>query len=173
MGKRGPAPKPTALKILEGNPGKQKLNANEPKPRPLDAIPRPPTRLLPDAKKEWKRLAPTMVATGLLTDLDLSAFAELCQNYAYYLSLDKQILALGEDKGPAMLQRTPSGYYMTHPLLSLRRNYYENWRRGLADFGLTPSSRSRIIVGDSGGNGSNVKNGGGKDDMEDLLSGGW
>ncbi len=33
MGQRGPAPKPTALRILEGNPGKRPLNASEPRPR--------------------------------------------------------------------------------------------------------------------------------------------
>jgi phage terminase small subunit len=31
MGLRGPAPKPTAIKRLEGNPGKRKLNEMEPK----------------------------------------------------------------------------------------------------------------------------------------------
>lgn len=29
----GPKPKPTAIKILEGNPGKRPLNLNEPKPQ--------------------------------------------------------------------------------------------------------------------------------------------
>ncbi len=30
---KGRKPKPTALKLLEGNPGKRKLNADEPSPR--------------------------------------------------------------------------------------------------------------------------------------------
>ena len=32
MGKRGPRRKPTALEIARGNPGKRKLNADEPRP---------------------------------------------------------------------------------------------------------------------------------------------
>jgi hypothetical protein len=32
MGLRGPAPEPTALKLLRGNPGKRPLNTLEPKP---------------------------------------------------------------------------------------------------------------------------------------------
>ena len=32
MATRGRKPKPTAIKELEGNPGKRPLNANEPKP---------------------------------------------------------------------------------------------------------------------------------------------
>ena len=31
----GPKPKPTRLKVLQGNPGHQKLPKNEPKPRPI------------------------------------------------------------------------------------------------------------------------------------------
>jgi P27 family predicted phage terminase small subunit len=169
MGARGPAPKPTALKLLEGNPGKQKLNRGEPMPDSPATIPKPPKRLLPEAKKEWKRLAPAMVALGLLTEVDTSAFAELCQNYAYYLAADKAILEMGT-QGPIEMQKAPSGYMQQHPLLSLRKQYYETWRKGLADFGLTPASRARISLEDTGGGGT-VKNM--NDPMERLLAGGW
>ena len=37
MGKRGPAPIPTELKLLRGNPGKQKIDPNEVKP-PSDNV---------------------------------------------------------------------------------------------------------------------------------------
>lgn len=173
MGQRGPAPKPTALKILEGNPGKQKLNTAEPMPQVPDAIPKPPKRLMPEAKKEWKRLAPSMVAMGLLTEVDLAAFAELCQNYAYYIAADKEVANLGE-KGPLAMMKTNSGYTQQHPVLSLRRQYYELWHKGLADFGLTPASRSRLAVGVAAGEmsaGGSSANAG--DDMERLLSGDW
>lgn len=169
MGARGPTPKPTALKLLEGNPGKQKLNLNEPMPNTLTTIPKPPKRLLPEAKKEWKRLAPAMVSLGLLTEVDTSAFAELCQNYAYYLAADAEILSMGA-KGPIEMQKAPSGYIQQHPLLSLRKQYYETWRRGLADFGLTPASRARISLGDGNSSGG-IKDM--NDPMERLLAGGW
>jgi len=168
MGRRGPAPKPTAIKILEGNPGKQKLNHNEPKPPTIIAIPKPPSRLLKDAKTEWRRLAPALIAMGVLTDVDLAAFAEMCQNYAYYLITDKKILDLG-DRGVYAMQTTTTGYVQQHPLLSLRRQYYDQWRKGLADFGLTPATRSRMIVGDMDGTRVGISD----DPMELLLSGGW
>jgi phage terminase small subunit len=55
MAGRGRPPKPTALKVLEGNPGKRPLNQNEPKPE--KKAPNCPSWLLPDAKKEWRRLS--------------------------------------------------------------------------------------------------------------------
>lgn len=51
----GRKPKPTAVKKLEGNPGKRKLNTKE--PVPAKGMPDCPEWLLPEAKKEWERLA--------------------------------------------------------------------------------------------------------------------
>ena len=79
MATRGRKPKPTAMKILEGNPGKRPLNVNEPVP-PVGNI-KCPTWLLPEAKKEWKRLAPSLEAMGVLTMADLTAFEGYCQAY--------------------------------------------------------------------------------------------
>ena len=54
MATRGRKPKPTALKALEGNPGKRPLNEHE--PVPPKATLRCPAWLEAEAKKEWKRL---------------------------------------------------------------------------------------------------------------------
>ena len=59
---RGRRPKPTALKKLEGNPGKRPLNELEPVP-PVASL-RCPNYLLPEARKEWRRLAPMDVSTA-------------------------------------------------------------------------------------------------------------
>ena len=55
----GRKPKPTAVKKLEGNPGKRKLNTKE--PVPAKGMPDCPEWLLPEAKKEWERLADLIV----------------------------------------------------------------------------------------------------------------
>ena len=54
MAGRGRPPKPTALKILEGNRGKRALNTDEPKPK--SGAPKCPSFLSPEAKKEWRRI---------------------------------------------------------------------------------------------------------------------
>ena len=80
MATRGRKPKPTVLKILEGNPGKRPINENEPIP-PKGTV-KCPTWLEPEAKKEWKRLAPSLEAMGVLTQADLTAFAGYCQAFS-------------------------------------------------------------------------------------------
>ncbi len=55
---RGRRPKPTALKLIAGNPGKRPLNRNEPKP--AHSVPTCPAHLSPTGKAEWKRLAHEM-----------------------------------------------------------------------------------------------------------------
>ena len=53
MATRGRKPKPTAMKELEGNPGKHPLNTSEPKPN--KKAPACPKWLEPEAKKEWRK----------------------------------------------------------------------------------------------------------------------
>ena len=64
----GRKPKPTALKKLEGNPGKRKLNTKE--PMPGKGMPDCPKWLLPEAKKEWERLCVKLSEIGVLTEID-------------------------------------------------------------------------------------------------------
>ena len=64
----GRKPKPTAIKKLEGNPGKRKLNTKE--DIPVKGRPTCPEWLLREAKKEWDRLADLMNQMGVLSEVD-------------------------------------------------------------------------------------------------------
>jgi phage terminase small subunit len=60
---RGRKPKPTRLKLIEGNPGKRATNQHEPRPEPK--VPTCPAHLCPAAKAEWKRLAQELFVLGI------------------------------------------------------------------------------------------------------------
>ena len=77
LAQRGRKPKPTAVKQLEGNPGKRQLNANEPKP--AARAPSCPKWLEDDAKKEWRRLAKQMEQLGILTEVDMAALRDIAK----------------------------------------------------------------------------------------------
>ena len=108
---RGRKPKPTALKVLEGNPGKRPLNDHEPIP-PKGEL-KCPSWLLPEAKKEWKRLASSLEAMGVLTMADLTAFAGYCQAYARWKEAEEFITQHGS------IFKTPSGYVQQVPQVSI------------------------------------------------------
>ncbi len=157
MATRGRKPTPTAIKELEGNPGKRPLNENE--PRPVRKAPSCPKWLEPEAKKEWRRLAKEMEAIGILTDVDMAAFAGYCQAYARWKQAEERIT----DRG--LVMRTPSGYAQQVPYISIAQQYLRLMNQFAEQFGLTPAARSRIIAGNDQGVGAG-------DDMEELLGGG-
>ena len=71
-------PKPTAMKELEGNLGKRKLNRKE--PMPGKGMPDCPKWVLSEAQEEWRRLCEKLNQMGVLTEVDRSAFAAYCQS---------------------------------------------------------------------------------------------
>ena len=161
MATRGRKPKPTALKILEGNPGKRPLNPHEPIPPKGDL--RCPTWLMPEAKKEWKRLASSLEAMGVLTMADLTPFAGYCQAYARWREAEEFITQQGS------IFKTPSGYVQQIPQVSIAQQNLKIMQSFCSEFGLTPATRARIIA--AGGGSSD--NGLSDDPMERLLKGEW
>ena len=156
MATRGRKPTPTAIKELEGNPGKRPLNAKEPKP--VKKAPSCPKWLEQEAKKEWRRLSKQLEQLGVLTELDMASFAAYCQAYARYKEAEEFITQHGS------IVKTPSGYWQQVPQVAQAQTYSKIMLRLAEQFGLTPSARSRIIAG--GGDSAPA------DEMEELLGGG-
>ena len=143
MAKPGSKPKPTRLKILEGNPGKRPLPINEPKPTPI--APECPVWLHKDAKKEWKRVAPELEKIGLLTTVDMAALATYCESWAQY----KEAIEFIHKHGPVYPIKDENGkvkYLQQVPQVSIANKALNNIRMLCAEFGLTPSSRSRMSI---------------------------
>ena len=138
MATPGRKPKPTGMKALEGNPGKRQLNTKEPKP--AAKAPRCPSWLDEEAKKEWKRMAKVLETLGVLTEVDMAAFAGYCQAYARWKEAETFISKHGT------IVKTPSGYWQQVPQVSIAQSYLKILNRCCEQFGLTPSSRSRIIA---------------------------
>ena len=139
MGTRGPAPKPTVVKMLQGNPGKRALPKGEPKPD-AGRLPSAPRWLSDEAKREWKRIAPRLHAVGLLTEVDGLALAMLCEAFAQYMAAKTVVDSEG------MLLVSEKGNSYQHPaagLMTQARGELMKWAR---EFGMTPSARTRIVV---------------------------
>ena len=138
MAQRGRKPKPTPVKVLEGNPGKRSLNTAEPKPE--KKAPRCPSWLEDEAKKEWKRMSKQLEQLGILTEIDMAAFAGYCQAYARWKEAEEFITQHGT------IVKTPSGYWQQVPQVSIAQTNLKIMLKFCEQFGLTPSARSRIAT---------------------------
>lgn len=112
--------KPLKLKLIAGTvrPSDKK---SKPVEFPLINEPPEPPDWLEDknAKAEWNRLAPILIANGLLTECGLSALAVLCAMH-------------GKIVGLWMNGESPTGFLLSQ------------YRALMNDFGLTPSSQMRV-----------------------------
>jgi P27 family predicted phage terminase small subunit len=153
MAQRGRKPKPTALKVLEGNPGKRPINESEPKPE--KRAPKCPIWLEHEAKKEWRRMSKTLEAIGVLTQVDATAFAGYCQAYARWREAEEFLSKHGT------IFKTPSGYIQQVPQVSIAQTYLKIMKDFCSEFGLTPAARSRISLSTTTGTSN--------DPMEEML----
>lgn len=141
----GRKPKPTALKKLQGNPGKRELNAREPQaPR---GVPACPEFLTERGRRGWASLAPTLDEMGVLTMADATALSLLCDAWAEYL--DAREVVNGEGMTYATRTEGKDGadgsvMYRKRPEVEIAQDAWRRVMKALAEFGLTPSSRSRI-----------------------------
>ena len=145
MGKRGPAPKPTALRVLHGD-RPDRINTDEPLPAEGEIA--APDTLSDDARAAWDRLAPDLTACGVLTSWDVDAFVIVVEALARYRQATKLI------NGSALLVQGPNGL-VKNPALVVQREAEATFAAMGARFGLTPSDRSQLKV-ERGGQADNA-----------------
>ncbi|MCK4302842.1 MAG: phage terminase small subunit P27 family [Candidatus Eisenbacteria sp.] len=141
MGRRGPAPKPKNLKELTGSAkhDPQRVNHDEPQPPIRDDVPRPPDSLDAVAAREWLRIAPILHRLGLLTEVDLVALEAYCVVYGRWVYAEEQIRKFG------MVVKSPKNETpMQSPYLSIANKALLLMRSFVAEFGMTPSSRTNV-----------------------------
>jgi len=142
----GRPPKPTALKLAAGNPGKRKLEPDA-EPRFPPGAPAKPAHLKGLAGAEWKRIVPILEAQGLVTHADLAALVAYCQSYAEMVAsqavLDEEGWTINVG-GKLVDGEMVGGQEQPHPAISRQRSAWASVRAFSALFGLTPSARTRV-----------------------------
>ena len=135
--KRGPKPKPTKLKKLEGV-RTDRINEDEPEPGPGKVT--CPRFLSKGAKDEWQRIASELTRLGLLAPIDRAAFAAYCQSYGRWVQTERLLLEKG------IIAKGSKGQVIASPLLWISTSASKMMLKFAVEFGLTPSSRSRLIA---------------------------
>lgn len=133
---------PTALKKARGTFEQCKSARNEMAPPP--GLPVCPKYLDKVAREFWEELVPQLAELNVLTKVDGKTLEGLCTNYSQAVKFQK--LA---DKDPIV--ETPWGPKV-NPAVSEARKSWALLKQFAAEFGLSPSARTRVgAPGDGGG----------------------
>jgi len=139
-------PKPTALKLVEGNPGKRPIHADEPRP-PL-ARPKAPGWLSAEAKREWRRVVNLLADVGMMTELDVGLLGAYCDAYGTWVRARKALerVARADETTGGLVIRTQKGNFIQNPLINVINTAMQLMKSFACEFGMSPAVRSRLHV---------------------------
>lgn len=162
MGLRGPKPLPSNVHMLRGNPSKIPSHQLMDSLQPEIDIPGCPKHLLPEARKEWRRVVPELKRYGLISKIDraalclyVSSWAELVhaerllnRAIAHAEAARKEVEARGEEYkgGDGITLITTNGNVIYSPLWVVANKARGQVEKFLANFGMSPSSRARVTL---------------------------
>ncbi len=132
----GRKPLPTHLKLVKGTARPHRLNKKEPKP-PL-VVPEPPDHLDEKAKAKFTELAKMLARHGVMTELDTGAIARYAVVWCRWVDAEAEI----KKRGPVV--KTSGDNIIQNPFLAVANKCLLQMAQIESEFGLTPSSRSRI-----------------------------
>jgi P27 family predicted phage terminase small subunit len=137
--KQGRKSKPSALRLVQGNPGHRPINEDEPAPTKVFAPPAPRT-LSKVEKAKWKKLCKQLSDARVLTELDLDALE------IYVRSWHTMMVCLADVKKRGKLILNATGGEVWNPSWTEYKHSVSVVRSLQAEFGLTPSSRTGIVA---------------------------
>ncbi len=130
------------MKILAGNPGRRPMNEREPRPILPASLPEPPKHLSADGRKEWLRIGDLLLRTRVLTEADLTALSAYATFYGRWMQAELEI----KRKGALVPPSPDSKSKVQNPMLAVANKAFQQMAQMMAEFGLTPSSRTRIMA---------------------------
>lgn len=146
MGARGPAPKPTRLRVLHGD-HPERVNRSEPRPASLP-VHKPPY-LSDIAGQKWDELAPHLESMGIMSACDGDLLAAYCECYARWRRLAEQVATSPPTysrRGRLSADGTAEQVTVRNPAWSQVRDAEAALRVLAREFGFTPSARSGLRV---------------------------
>jgi P27 family predicted phage terminase small subunit len=138
MGRRGPAPKVLALRVLEGD-RKAKIAAASHSPVPEQAPPDPPAVFTDEQRVMWNHVVERLTVMGIAYRCDSQQLAAYV--YAEW-TVQECIRRLNET---GLLVRGRDGQPKPNPLLRIEMRACARATALGREFGLTPSSRQRLL----------------------------
>jgi P27 family predicted phage terminase small subunit len=101
-------------------------------------MPKPPDHLSDAEKEKWKSTVRDLHPLGLITNIDKDHLAMYCTIYVRWVKAERMV----RDKGEII--KTAAGNIIQNPYLSIANRALDQLNKLGAEFGMTPSSRSRV-----------------------------
>lgn len=141
----GRPPKPKAIKELQGTHRKSRDLPDEMTVPALKSVPMPPEDLPQAAHSVWYRVAAELQALKVLSSLDL----DMLKAYCYQVHLMDLALHHIETEGLTIIMQNKGGgiYPVKSPYIAIYNDALTQSRSLAIQFGLTPSSRTKIATG--------------------------
>lgn len=145
MAARGTKPAPVSFRVLQGGRSRA-ADPDVPRPELPAERPPPPAWLKGFAVEEWARVIDDLYATGVYANIDETMLAAYCVAYARWrqAELDLEVFAAADPATHGLMVKTTNGNLIQNPLLGAATTALKNMERLATEFGLTPSSRTRI-----------------------------
>lgn len=134
---RGRKPKPTALKVIEGNPGKRPLNHDE--PQAAGELIEAPDDLSDDQRAIWE-YAIAHAPKGVLRMIDRDNLR------AWVVAADLHRKATAEVQARGILSTGAEGQLVKNPAVMVLRDATAMMMRAAEQMGFSPTARARIKV---------------------------
>ena len=132
---KGRKPVPLAILKLRGS---WRAKGREDTEIRMSGKPRMPQWLSPAAKQAWKRNVPLLSDLGIILPVDELMLALLCTAFAEWKEADALVGSL--------LVKTSKGTLIQHPVVSIRNAAFERLRKMAAEFGMSPSARTGLLL---------------------------
>ena len=137
MPRTGPKPTPRNLRLVKGTARKDRMNDDEPV-LPI-TIPSPPEHLTDAQQNIFLDLARKLARMRVMSEADVDALSILCVNAAEMNEANRMI-----ERNGLIVAAPKTKVPMLNPAISIRNNAQKVVLNILTEFGMTPSSRTRV-----------------------------
>ncbi len=143
----GRKPKPAALKLVDGNPGKREIQDSPDIKPEIPAHPahwaQSPDRRAEMSKEEWDRITPHLLTAQLINPLFMGIIVMYCEAWGEYVFAE-EMLRRPQDQGGGYLVKTPNNYEVQSPWVAIKNKAFEKLIKCETEMCFTQSSFSRL-----------------------------
>jgi P27 family predicted phage terminase small subunit len=140
---KGRKPKPTSLRLIEGNREHRTIH-KELEPQPEKKAPPCPAELRGDERKAWAYLILELGKMGTLASSDRGQITGYCHAWGLWCRAKRKLNDLGAGGKDAEVITTENGNYIQNPWLSIANRAMADCVKYGAELGLNPVQRTRV-----------------------------